>query len=54
LLQLLELARVLVRLDHVASHIVNASDDFVHADEKLMAFVELERAIRQFTVSLIV
>jgi hypothetical protein len=47
---------VLVRLDHVASVIVNADDEkrfVIHADEKLTAFVELERAIHEFAVGLI-
>jgi len=37
-LRFFELASVLVRLDHVASFIVNS-------DEKLTAFVELQKAI---------
>jgi hypothetical protein len=41
-----ELARVLVRLDHIANIIVNANHFIVRADEKLTAFVELESAIR--------
>ena len=44
---------VLVRLDQVADRIVNANDFFVRADEILTAFVELQRAIHEFAVSLI-
>ena len=35
----------LLRLDHVASSIVNANHRIVRADEKLTAFLELESAI---------
>ncbi len=41
-----EIARVLVRLDHVASFIVNANHFIVRVDERLIAFVELQLAIR--------
>jgi len=44
--ELLEIALVLVRLDHVASVIVNANYSIVRADEELTAFLELESAIR--------
>jgi hypothetical protein len=50
---LFKLAPVLVRLDQVADRIVNANDFFVRADEILTAFVELQRAIHEFAVSLI-
>jgi hypothetical protein len=35
-----------MRLDHIASRIVNANHGSVRADEKLTASVELESAIR--------
>ena len=49
---------MLVRLDHVACFIVNAGrgDEkrfIVRADDNLTAFVELQRAIHEFAVSLI-
>ena len=51
---LFECARVLVRFDHVASVVVNANHSIMCADEMLTAFVELQRAIHEFSVSLIV
>jgi len=52
-LRVLQLAPVLMRLDQVTDQIVNANDFFVRADEILTAFVELQRAIHEFAVSLI-
>jgi hypothetical protein len=64
---LFELALVLVRLDHVASRIVNANHKrsglltriggdgkrfIVRSDEILTAFVELQSAIHEFAVGL--
>ena len=43
---LFEIARVLERLDHGARLIINANHFIVRADEKLTAFVALEKAIR--------
>jgi len=60
-LQFFEVALVLVRFDHVASVIVNANYGIVtekrfvvRGDEIRTAFVELERAIHEFAVSLMV
>jgi hypothetical protein len=47
ILRFSEIARVLVRLDHVASFIVNANHCIMSAEEKLTAFLELESAIRR-------
>jgi hypothetical protein len=47
---LFEIALVFVRFNHVACVIVNANHFIVHADEKLTAFVELERAIHEPSV----
>jgi hypothetical protein len=44
-LPLFEIALVLVRLDHIARSIVKANHGVVRTDEKLAAFLELERAI---------
>jgi hypothetical protein len=57
LLRFFEIARVLVRLDHIASRVVNANEAHrgdgkrfvVRADEKLTAFVELERQVLTVT-----
>jgi hypothetical protein len=47
----IKIARVLVRLDHVASRMTATAKRFiVRADEKLTAFMELERTIYQFAV----
>ena len=43
-----------VCFDHVAGSIVNANHSIMCADEMLTAFVELQRAIHEFAVSLIV
>jgi hypothetical protein len=46
--RLFEITNVLVRLDHVASIIVNANHRVVRADETLTAFLELESARLNF------
>jgi hypothetical protein len=58
---LFKIALVLVRLDHVARRIVKRESEHrgdgkrfvLRADEMLSAFLELQRAIQQFAVSLI-
>ena len=44
-------ASVIVRFDHVASLIVNANQSIVCADEKLTAFLELDRRHQRSAVS---
>jgi len=44
---------VLVRLDHVASRIVDTNDGIVRGNKKLTAFLELEAATRKITIDIV-